>query len=101
MQRNYDEKFCGIFGIAENGILGALTLKSSLTLFSVLDIFLGAFYLLYLIQEVIFEWEYFNANGPHYFLLVFLYLRVTSLPIGIVGFISVTNQNQKLAKIYY
>ena len=48
LQSDHGEKFCGV-GIAENGILGALTLKSSLTLFSVLDIFLGAFYLLYLI----------------------------------------------------
>ena len=48
IQPNFSEKFFGV-GIAENGILGALTLKSSVTLFSVLDIFLGAFYLLYLI----------------------------------------------------
>ena len=89
LQPNFSEKFFGV-GIAENGILGALTLKSSLTLFSVLDIFLGAFYLLYLIQEVFWEWEYFNANGPHYILLAFYYLRVSSLPVGIVGFLAVS-----------
>lgn len=83
------EKFCKCLGIAENGILGMLTLKSSLTLFAVVDIFLGAFCLLFLFQEVIWEWEYFNANGPHYFLTLFYYLRVVHLPLGVIGFIGV------------
>lgn len=75
--------------IAENGILGSLTLKSSLVIFSVIDIFLGAFYCVFLLQEVIMEWEYFNANGPHLFLTSFYILRVSSLLIGIIGFVAV------------
>ncbi len=75
--------------MAENGILGSVTLKSSMLLFSYLDIFMGTIYLLYLIQEVIWEWEYFNANGPHYLLTVFYYLRIVSLPLGFLGLIAV------------
>ena len=101
LQEDSGEKFCRCFGIAENGILGALTLKSSLTLISVLDIILGVFYLMYLVQEVFWEWEYFNANGPHYILVAFYYLRVSSLPVGLVGFIAVSKQNALLARGYY
>ena len=75
-------------------------MKSSLTLISVLDIILGVFYLMYLVQEVFWEWEYFNANGPHYILVTFYYLRVSSLPVGIVGFIAVSKQNALMAKGY-
>ena len=76
-------------GIAGNGILGILTLKSSLTLFAVIDIFMGVFSAVFLLQEVIWEWDYFNANGPHYFLTLFYFLRVVRLFIGIIGLVAV------------
>ena len=75
--------------IAENGILGMLTLKSSLSLFAVVDIILGVLYALFFNQEIINDWRYFNINGPHYVLLAFYSLRMLSLPIGIVGLVAV------------
>ena len=75
--------------IAENGILGMLTLKSSLSLFAVVDIILGVLYALFFNQEIIYDWRYFNINGPHYVLLAFYSLRMLSLPIGIVGLVAV------------
>ena len=87
--------------IAENGILGIITLKNSMSIFTILDIILGAFYLIFLIREVIIEWSIFNINGPHYFLTVFYFLRVASLPIGIIGFISISQQSILMAKCYF
>jgi hypothetical protein len=60
-----------------------------MTLFTFLDIVMGAFYFLFLLQEVIWEWEFFNANGPHYMLTLFYYIRVSTLPFGIIGFMAV------------
>jgi hypothetical protein len=47
------------------------------------------------------EWNYFFLNGPHYFLTVFYFLRVLSLPIGILGFVAVAKQSINLATHYY
>ena len=95
-----EEKFCRCLGIAGNGVIGVLSLKSSLTLFSVIDIFLGVFAAVFLLQEVIWEWEYFNASGPFYFLTTFYFLRVARLFIGIVGLVGVQKQSARLAGIY-
>jgi hypothetical protein len=75
--------------LAENGIIGVITLKNSMTILSIIDILLGAFFFVFLIQEVILEWSYFNIHGPFYFLTAFYFMRVTALPIGIIGFIAV------------
>ena len=72
-----------------------------MTIFTVIDILLGAFYMLFLLQEVIWEWQFFNANGPHYLLTSFYYLRVSSLPIGVIGFIAVQQQNVVISKAYF
>ena len=58
-------------------------------MFSVIDIFLGVFAAVFLLQEVVWEWEYFNASGPLYFLTTFYILRVARLFIGIVGLVGV------------
>jgi hypothetical protein len=86
---NTSDRFCNCLKLAENGVLGMLTLKTSMLLFSIVDIILGALYIVYLFHEVIWTWEFFNANGPHYVLTAFFYLRITSLPIGIIGFLAV------------
>lgn len=101
LQPATNEYFFGCLPIAENGILGALTLKSSMKIFTILDVLLGILYLLFLIQEVIFEWRYFNLKGPHYFLTAFYFMRVASLPIGLIGFVAVQRQSIVLAKAYF
>ncbi len=50
---------------------------------------MGVFSAVFLLQEVIWEWDYFNANGPHYFLTLFYFLRVVRLFIGIIGLVAV------------
>lgn len=100
LQREGSETFAKI-PIAENGICGMITLKNSMVIFTIIDILLGAFYFLFLMEEVIWSWNYFNINGPHYFLTLFYYLRVGTLPIGVIGFIGVVNKNIILAKAYF
>ena len=78
-----------------------LTLKSSLSLFSVVDIILGVLYALFFYQEIIYDWRYFNINGPHYYLLAFYSVRILTLPIGIVGLVGVKNQSAKVAGWYH
>ena len=90
-----------MMSIAENGICGIITLKNSMSIFTIIDILLGAFYLIFLIQEVILEWPIFNINGPHYFLTLFYFMRCTSLPIGIIGFIAVSQRSVLLGKCYF
>ncbi|TNV75981.1 hypothetical protein FGO68_gene139 [Halteria grandinella] len=101
IQSGEGEKFWRFLSIAENGILGALTLRSSMLIFTVLDIFIGALYTMFLYQEVIVEWDYFNANGPHYLLTSLYYIRVLVLPIGILGFYGVSRQSLPLTRIYF
>ena len=92
---------CSCCKIAENGILGMLTLKSSLSLFAVLDIVLGVLYALFFYREIVLEWNFFRINGPHYIMLAFYASRILSLPIGIVGFLAVKNQSAKVASLYH
>jgi len=99
LQRGNQEKFLGL-QLAENGIFGSITLKSSVKIFSVIDVILGALYVMFLLQEVIFEWSYFNLNGPHFALTAFYFLRVLSLPSGVIGAFAVNNQSVNLSKIY-
>lgn len=70
-------------------------------LFTLVDIFMGVFYFMFLVQEVIFEWTYFNLNGPHYFLTAFYFMRVAYLPMGLIGFWGVMKQNIILSKAYF
>lgn len=100
LQREGSETFAKI-PIAENGICGMITLKSSMVIFTILDILLGAFYFFFLLEDVIWSWKYFNINGPYYFLTLFYYLRVGILPIGIIGFIGVVYKNLIFAKAYF
>jgi len=85
LQPQNTETFFGILPLAENGIMGSITLKSSMKIFTFIDILLGVFYLMFLVQEVILEWTYFNVGGPHYFLTLHYFMRVAHLPIGIIG----------------
>eukprot|EP00347_Sterkiella_histriomuscorum_P008188 403346044 len=101
LQPQNNELFAGCLPIAENGILGSLTLKASMKLFTILDVFLGIFYFMFLVQEVIFEWTYFNVNGPHYFLTAFYFMRVAYLPMGLIGFVGAMKQNIVLSKAYF
>ena len=78
-----------------------LTLKSSLSLFAVLDIILGVLYALFFYQEIVHDWNYFRINGPHYILLTFYTSRILSIPIGIVGVLAVNNQSAKVASLYH
>lgn len=87
--------------LAENGMLGLLALKNTVGIFSFLDILFGVFYCLFLATEVIAEWEFFNINGPHYFLTAFYFLRVGSLTYGIIGFASTFSLSAYQGKIYY
>jgi len=100
LQREGSETFAKI-PIAENGICGIITLKNSMVIFSIIDILLGAFYFMFLLQEVIWSWNYYNINGPYWFLTLFYYLRVATLPIGVIGLIGVVNKNLILAKAYF
>jgi len=85
LQPQNNETFLGILPIAENGIMGSITLKSSMKIFTFIDVLLGVLYFMFLVQEVILEWDYFNVGGPHYFLTMFYFMRVAHLPIGIIG----------------
>lgn len=70
-------------------------------LFTLADVFLGVFYFLFLIQEVIFEWAFFNINGPHYFLTAFYFMRCVYLPMGLIGFVGVYRQDILFCRAYY
>lgn len=93
------------FPLAENGILGALTLKSSMKMFTVLDILLGVIYIMALLNEVVMDWQWYNLQGPHYFLTLFYLVRCASLPIGFIGFYGVMKRdlesNILLGKAYF
>ncbi len=78
-----------------------LTLKSSLSLFAVLDIILGVLYALFFYQEIVNDWRFFSINGPHYIMLSFYAARILCLPIGIVGVLAVKNQSAKVASLYH
>lgn len=100
-----NETILGCLPLAENGILGCLTLKTSMKLFTVCDILLGVIYLLYLVNEVLLEWTMYNIGGPFYFLTLLYFLRVASLPVGLIGFVAVhkkdLDQGVLLAKAYF
>ena len=70
-------------------------------IFTIVDILLGLLYLMFLLQEVIFEWQYFNLKGPHYFLTAFYFIRVACLPIGLIGFVAIQRDNIVLTKSYF
>ena len=74
-------------------------------LFTVADILLGVIYLLFLVNEVILEWNLFNIGGPYYFLTLLYFLRVASLPIGLIGFVAIHKKDLEssvtLAKAYF
>jgi hypothetical protein len=87
--------------ISENGMCGLLALKNTIGIFSVFDIILGVFYCLFLSTEVISDWEFYNINGPHYFLTALYFIRISSLTFGIIGFSSMIKLSAPLAKTYY
>lgn len=66
-----------------------VTLKSSMIILSILDIILGVFYGFVAYWEVINEYRYFYANGPHYILTAYTVLKVLTGAYGLIGFVSV------------
>jgi len=81
--------------------LGLISLKSSISLFAVLDIILGVFYCLFLAADVIGEWRFFNLNGPHYFLTTYYFLRIACLSFGVIGLMASLKLSATYAKVYY
>ena len=76
-------------------------MKNSMTIFSVIDIIMGAMSMILLLQEVLWDWRNFNINGPHYMLTLFYFMRVIGLPIGMIGFIAISNSSLLMAKCYF
>ena len=101
MQTGPQEQFFKCMPIAENGLCGFIALKNSLAIFSVIDIILGVFYCLYFASEVIGIWDFYNINGPHYILTTFLFLRMVTLPGGVVGLIASMKMDACTGYIYY
>jgi hypothetical protein len=78
-----------------------MSLKSSIIVLSVLDIFFGFLYCLVLAGDVFAEWRFFNMNGPHYILLGYYIIRTFSFVFGILGLISTKKMDSSHAKLYY
>lgn len=78
-----------------------MSLKSTITVLAVLDIFLGLLYCLFLAGDVFGEWQFFNLNGPHYILLSYYIIRTFSFIFGILGLIASRKVDAGHAKFYY
>ncbi len=97
LQEQNNAKFLKLLPMAQNGICSLVTLKSSLIILSILDIILGVFYGFVVYVEIFVEFRYFFANGPHYILTVYSFLRVFTAIFGVIGFVSVQRQNEGCA----
>eukprot|EP00347_Sterkiella_histriomuscorum_P015023 403358599 len=87
---------------AESGFFGLLTLKNAICFFSIIDLLLGLAYIYQFISEVYMVWTYYNINGPHHILTIFYLARMLSLPIGILGLLSLRHKHDtKLVKVYF
>ena len=64
-----------------------------------LDIDMGALYFLFLLQTVIWEWEFFNRNGPQYMLTLYYYIKFSKFPFGIIGFMAIQHDSCDIPKL--